>query len=89
MSVEYPAGVRADGLPAALSDPARLAALAATGQVGSAPEPMFDDRALARTLAETRGMDAAATTASVAAALARRHGGWASDDTALLALRVP
>jgi serine phosphatase RsbU (regulator of sigma subunit) len=52
-------------------------------------QPMFDDRALARTLAETRGMDAAATTAYIAAALARRHGGWASDDTALLALRIP
>jgi serine phosphatase RsbU (regulator of sigma subunit) len=52
-------------------------------------QPMFDDQALARTLAETAGLDAAATTAYIAAALASRHGGWASDDTALLALRVP
>jgi serine phosphatase RsbU (regulator of sigma subunit) len=41
--LEYPAGVRADGLPAVLGDPARLAALAASGQVGSAPEQVFDD----------------------------------------------
>jgi serine phosphatase RsbU (regulator of sigma subunit) len=52
-------------------------------------QPVFDDQALARTLAETSDMDAAATTAYIAAALADRHGGWASDDTALLALRVP
>ena len=52
-------------------------------------QPMFDDQALARTLAETRGLDAADTTAYIAAALASRHGGWASDDTALLALRLP
>jgi serine phosphatase RsbU (regulator of sigma subunit) len=60
------------------------------GPGGSQPRQlMFDEQALARTLAETRGMDAAATTDHIAAALARRHGGWASDDTALLALRVP
>ena len=52
-------------------------------------EPMFDDAALARTLASSHGLDAAATTAHIAAALATSHGGWASDDTALLALRVP
>ena len=43
--VEYPEGVRADGLPAVLSDPDRLAALAASGQVGTAPEQVFDDLA--------------------------------------------
>src|SRR6201995_4524150 len=43
--VEYPGGVRADGLPAILSDPVRLAALAASGQAGSAPEQVFDDLA--------------------------------------------
>jgi hypothetical protein len=52
-------------------------------------EPMFDDEALTRTLADSRGLDAAATTGHIAAALAARHGGWASDDTALLALPVP
>ncbi|KUL37526.1 SpoIIE family protein phosphatase [Actinoplanes awajinensis] len=41
--MEYPRGVRADGLPAVLSDPDRLAALAASGQFGSAPEQVFDD----------------------------------------------
>ena len=49
---------------------------------------MFDDQALTRTLAQTTGMDAAATTAHIADALARHQGGWASDDTALLGLRI-
>jgi serine phosphatase RsbU (regulator of sigma subunit) len=52
-------------------------------------QPVFDDAALARTLADSAGLDAAATTGHVATALAACHGGWASDDTALLALRVP
>ena len=39
-------------------------------------QPIFDDRELTRTLTETHSMDAAATTAYIAAALARRHGGW-------------
>lgn len=56
---------------------------------GEPRQPMFDDHALARTLAETRDMDAAQTTEYIANALASRHGGWASDDTALLALRIP
>lgn len=42
---EYPEGMRADGLPAVLSDPDRLAALAASGQSGRAPEQVFDDLA--------------------------------------------
>ena len=50
---------------------------------------MFDEQELSRTLAETRGMDAGATTEYIASALASRHGGWNSDDTALLALAVP
>jgi serine phosphatase RsbU (regulator of sigma subunit) len=41
----FPGGVRPDGLPAALSDPQRLAALAATGQFGTGPEAVFDDLA--------------------------------------------
>lgn len=52
-------------------------------------QPIFDEAALARTLAGSHGLDAAATTGHVAAVLAAHHGGWASDDTALLALRVP
>jgi serine phosphatase RsbU (regulator of sigma subunit) len=51
--------------------------------------PMFNDEALARTLAATHGLDAAATITAIAAALAGHHDGWASDDTALLTLRVP
>jgi serine phosphatase RsbU (regulator of sigma subunit) len=52
-------------------------------------QPMFDEAALARALSDSRGLDAAATTARLAAVLAAHHGGWASDDTALLALRIP
>ncbi|WP_285503990.1 GAF domain-containing SpoIIE family protein phosphatase [Actinokineospora sp. NBRC 105648] len=44
-TVEFPAGVRADGLPAALSDPARLAAVRATGLLDTGPEAAFDDLA--------------------------------------------
>nr|WP_239146787.1 GAF domain-containing SpoIIE family protein phosphatase [Streptomyces sp. SID10815] len=51
--------------------------------------PIFDEEALARALAGTHGMDAAATNAHIADVLAGHHGGWASDDTALLSLRVP
>ena len=51
--------------------------------------PMFDEAALARTLAASHGLDAAATTEHIAATLIAAHDGWISDDTALLALRVP
>lgn len=57
---------------------------------GPAPrKPIFDEAALASTLADSHGLDAIATTKHVAATLDAHHGGWASDDTALLALRVP
>ncbi|CAM5267248.1 GAF domain-containing SpoIIE family protein phosphatase [Streptomyces xanthochromogenes] len=57
---------------------------------GPAPDrSIFDEGALAQALADTHGLDAAATTAQIARTLADHHGGWASDDTALLALRVP
>ncbi|WP_019927366.1 GAF domain-containing SpoIIE family protein phosphatase [Nocardia sp. BMG111209] len=56
----YPDGVRADGLPRVLSDPARLAALAASGQIGSVPERVFDD--LARLAASVTGCAIAAIT---------------------------
>ncbi|MEE1930104.1 GAF domain-containing SpoIIE family protein phosphatase [Streptomyces sp. TRM 70351] len=39
----FPGGLRDDGLPAALSDPARLAAVAATGLLDTGPEEAFDD----------------------------------------------
>lgn len=41
----YPAGTRADGLPAALSDPARVAAVAETGLLDTGPDPAFDNLA--------------------------------------------
>ncbi len=56
----YPRGVRGDGLPAVLSDPARVAALEASGMAGSAPEAVFDD--LARLAAGVTGCGAAAIT---------------------------
>ncbi|MFJ6213268.1 PP2C family protein-serine/threonine phosphatase [Streptomyces sp. NPDC092296] len=43
--VDFPAGVRPDGLPEALSDPARLAAVRATGLLDTPPEDAFDDLA--------------------------------------------
>ncbi|MBT2882458.1 GAF domain-containing protein, partial [Streptomyces sp. McG6] len=42
---EFPQGARADGLPAALSDPARLAAVRGTGLLDTGPEPVFEDLA--------------------------------------------
>ncbi|MDA5282753.1 GAF domain-containing SpoIIE family protein phosphatase [Streptomyces sp. Isolate_45] len=56
---------------------------------GQGKRDVFDDSDLARTLAATAGMDATGTVDHINEALAARHGGWASDDTALLALRVP
>ena len=41
----FPGGLRADGLPAALSDPRRLAAVRATGLLDTEPEQPFDDLA--------------------------------------------
>lgn|GEM_PF-2395658 len=52
-------------------------------------KPVFGEADLIATLAATRNLDAASTTEHIAATLAAHHGGWASDDTALLALRVP
>lgn len=39
----FAGGLRADGLPAALSDPARLAVVAATGLLDTGPEDAFED----------------------------------------------
>ncbi|WP_432029894.1 PP2C family protein-serine/threonine phosphatase [Streptomyces sp. 1222.5] len=41
----FPGGRRSDGLPAALSDPARLAAVEATGLLDTGPEDAFEDLA--------------------------------------------
>jgi serine phosphatase RsbU (regulator of sigma subunit) len=54
-----------------------------------APRPLFGEAALADALAGTHGLDAAATVRSLSQILARHTGGWANDDTALLAIRVP
>ncbi|MFD7856196.1 PP2C family protein-serine/threonine phosphatase [Streptomyces microflavus] len=43
--MDYAGGQRADGLPAALSDPARLAAVLATGLLDTGPEDVFEDLA--------------------------------------------
>ncbi|SER23648.1 PP2C family protein-serine/threonine phosphatase [Actinokineospora terrae] len=56
----FPGGVRADGLPAALSDPGRLAAVAATGLAETAAEDVFDD--LARLAAALTGVGRAFVT---------------------------
>lgn len=49
----FPGGLRPDGLPAALSDPGRLAAVRATGLLDTGPEDSFDD--LARLAAAVTG----------------------------------
>jgi len=49
----FPDGLRPDGLPAALSDPERLAAVRATGLLDTGPEDPFDD--LARLAAAVTG----------------------------------
>ncbi|WP_435285802.1 PP2C family protein-serine/threonine phosphatase [Streptomyces bacillaris] len=51
--VIYPRGLRNDGLPAALSDPDRLAAVRATGMMDTDPETVFDD--LAQVAADVTG----------------------------------
>ena len=51
--------------------------------------PLFGEDALADALAGTHGLDAATTISRLAQILARHTGDWASDDTALLVLRVP
>uniref|UniRef100_UPI0011805E50 PP2C family protein-serine/threonine phosphatase n=1 Tax=Streptomyces sp. ms184 TaxID=1827974 RepID=UPI0011805E50 len=43
--VDFVGGLRADGLPTALSDPARLAAVSATGLLDTGPEEVFEDLA--------------------------------------------
>ncbi|MFE8937932.1 SpoIIE family protein phosphatase [Streptomyces sp. NPDC007872] len=59
---------------------------------GTAPEEaraIFDEADLATALAASHTMDAAGTITHLTGILDAHHGGWASDDTALLALRVP
>jgi serine phosphatase RsbU (regulator of sigma subunit) len=54
-----------------------------------AARPLFGEDALAEALASTHGLDAAATISRLSRVLALHTRDWASDDTALLALRVP
>ena len=54
-----------------------------------AARPLFGEDALAEALAGTHGLDAAATISRLSQILALHTRDWASDDTALLALRVP
>ena len=54
-----------------------------------AARPLFGEDALAGALAGTHGLDAAATISRLSQILALHTRDWASDDTALLALRVP
>ncbi|MET1073875.1 MAG: GAF domain-containing SpoIIE family protein phosphatase, partial [Umezawaea sp.] len=53
----FPRGIRRDGLPAALSDPVRLAAVATTGLVDTEGEDVFDD--LARLASAVTGCERA------------------------------
>ncbi|MFE5834312.1 PP2C family protein-serine/threonine phosphatase [Streptomyces sp. NPDC056508] len=58
----------------------------------TAPEDaraIFDEEDLAAALAASHGLDAEGTISHLTSVLDAHHGGWASDDTALLALRVP
>ncbi|MFE8938017.1 PP2C family protein-serine/threonine phosphatase [Streptomyces sp. NPDC007872] len=64
----------------------------ARSRPGTAPEEaraIFDEADLATALAASHALDAAATITHLTTVLDAHHGGWASDDTALLALRVP
>lgn len=56
---------------------------------GAGPRPQFGEQALARALAGCDGLDATGIVARIAGMLDEHSGGWASDDTALLVLRVP
>jgi serine phosphatase RsbU (regulator of sigma subunit) len=56
---------------------------------GPGPRPEFGTAALAAVLASCTGLDATEIVQRVGRAVADHTGGWASDDTALLVLRVP
>ncbi|MFB7301026.1 PP2C family protein-serine/threonine phosphatase [Streptomyces rubiginosohelvolus] len=59
------------------------------GTTGHLEQGLFGEDELIAALAATHTLDATATISYLTKALAAHHGGWASDDTALLALRVP
>jgi serine phosphatase RsbU (regulator of sigma subunit) len=70
---------------------ARAGAADAAGaaSAASADRPMFGDEALSQALADCRGQDAASIVGHIGDVVSRHSGNWASDDTALLVLRVP
>jgi serine phosphatase RsbU (regulator of sigma subunit) len=57
--------------------------------IPAASRPMFGPEALSAALAGCHDLDAAATIEHLSDALSLHSGGWASDDTALLAIRLP
>ncbi|MFJ9110616.1 PP2C family protein-serine/threonine phosphatase [Streptomyces sp. NPDC102283] len=59
------------------------------GNTGQEAHGVFGEDELVGALAATHALDATATVRHLTEVLAAHHGGWASDDTALLALRVP
>ncbi|MFD6417701.1 PP2C family protein-serine/threonine phosphatase [Streptomyces sp. NPDC060194] len=76
--------------------PGDLLLLYTDGAIEGRPRPgtdgaaaLFGETELARALADSHPLDAGATVDHLTAVLHAHHHGWASDDTALLALRVP
>lgn len=66
-------------------------AIEARPRPGTAPEEVeavFGEADLTHALAATQGMDATATIDRLTGVVDAHHHGWASDDTAVLALRV-
>ncbi|MEU0764711.1 GAF domain-containing SpoIIE family protein phosphatase [Streptomyces microflavus] len=59
------------------------------GTVGRDASCVFGEDELIAALTATHTLDATSTIGHLIDTLAAHHGGWASDDTALLALRVP
>ena len=57
--------------------------------IGPGPRPEFGPDALSAVLADCHGLDATGIVERVGGAVAEHTGSWASDDTALLVLRVP
>jgi uncharacterized protein (DUF697 family) len=61
----------------------------ADGAAGTPERRQFGEDGLAEAFAACDGLDATATVTRLAHVLATHSHGWADDDTALLAVRVP